>query len=196
MEKRLKVIIGLSGFLLAGLGLASFLFWEEKSSKQKAGSAAVQSGEKIVDENFLPVEEKGEEGIDLEETELVGNDADEHGCIGSAGYVWCQSKQKCLRQWEEACDENPQSAIQAWLAEEHNLPIEKVSVKIDKQESEHAAGGVAFGAGGPGEEGMFLAVKQNGAWEVVFEGIGAVDCEKMKTVYGFSNEMLSPNFCD
>lgn len=35
---------------------------------------------------------------------VVGGDKDEHGCIGSAGYVWCESRDKCLRQWEEFCD--------------------------------------------------------------------------------------------
>jgi hypothetical protein len=35
---------------------------------------------------------------------LVGGDKDEHGCIGSAGYVWCEDKQKCLKSWEEKCD--------------------------------------------------------------------------------------------
>lgn len=34
---------------------------------------------------------------------IVGGDKDEHGCIGSAGYSWCQEKQKCLRTWEEPC---------------------------------------------------------------------------------------------
>lgn len=34
---------------------------------------------------------------------IVGGDKDEHGCIGSAGYTWCESKQKCLRSWEEDC---------------------------------------------------------------------------------------------
>ena len=39
---------------------------------------------------------------------IVGGDRDEHGCIGSAGYSWCESKQKCLRVWEESCqDTNP-----------------------------------------------------------------------------------------
>ncbi len=37
------------------------------------------------------------------EQPIVGNDRDEHGCIGSAGYVWCEIKQKCLRTWEEPC---------------------------------------------------------------------------------------------
>jgi len=38
-----------------------------------------------------------------EEQNMVGNDRDEHGCIGSAGYTWCEQKQKCLRTWEEEC---------------------------------------------------------------------------------------------
>lgn len=35
----------------------------------------------------------------------VGGDRDEHGCIGSAGYQWCPSTQKCQRMWEEYCEE-------------------------------------------------------------------------------------------
>ena len=34
---------------------------------------------------------------------IVGNDSDAHGCIASAGYSWCDAKQKCLRIWEENC---------------------------------------------------------------------------------------------
>lgn len=36
-------------------------------------------------------------------TAIVGGDRDAHGCIGSAGYSWCEAKQKCLRIWEEGC---------------------------------------------------------------------------------------------
>jgi len=36
---------------------------------------------------------------------VTGGDKDEHGCIGSAGYTWCAEKQKCLRSWEEPCEE-------------------------------------------------------------------------------------------
>jgi len=32
---------------------------------------------------------------------LVGGDRDEHGCIGSAGYVWSTEKQQCIRPWEQ-----------------------------------------------------------------------------------------------
>jgi hypothetical protein len=34
---------------------------------------------------------------------MPGSDRDSHGCIGSAGYSWCESRQKCLRPWEEPC---------------------------------------------------------------------------------------------
>lgn len=34
------------------------------------------------------------------EDKLVGNDRDEHGCIGSAGYSWSEVLQDCIRIWE------------------------------------------------------------------------------------------------
>jgi hypothetical protein len=37
-------------------------------------------------------------------TNPMGGDRDEHGCIPSAGYSWCEAKQKCLRTWEENCE--------------------------------------------------------------------------------------------
>ncbi len=33
----------------------------------------------------------------------IGGDQDEHGCLGPAGYSWCEAKQKCLRVFEEFC---------------------------------------------------------------------------------------------
>ena len=35
--------------------------------------------------------------------QMVGGDKDEHGCIGSAGYTWCEEKGACIRLWEEDC---------------------------------------------------------------------------------------------
>ena len=36
-------------------------------------------------------------------TGMAGGCIDEHGCNPTAGYSWCESKQKCLRIWEESC---------------------------------------------------------------------------------------------
>lgn len=31
---------------------------------------------------------------------IVGNDMDEHGCIGSAGYTWSKLRNECIKIWE------------------------------------------------------------------------------------------------
>ncbi len=33
---------------------------------------------------------------------LAGADRDGHGCIGSAGYLWCVKENQCTRPWELA----------------------------------------------------------------------------------------------
>jgi hypothetical protein len=33
---------------------------------------------------------------------IAGADRDAHGCIGSAGYSWCEYTQRCERPWELA----------------------------------------------------------------------------------------------
>ncbi len=40
----------------------------------------------------------------LEQPAPIGGDRDEHGCIATAGYVWCEAKNKCIRPWEEECE--------------------------------------------------------------------------------------------
>ncbi len=56
--------------------------------------------------NFL----KNQEGDGLlnekESKQLIGGEKDEHGCLVAAGYSWCESKNKCLRVWEEECSDN------------------------------------------------------------------------------------------
>lgn len=37
-----------------------------------------------------------------EKTGMTGSDRDEHGCIGSAGYTWCERAKQCERPWELA----------------------------------------------------------------------------------------------
>ena len=51
------------------------------------------------DEPKIIDEEKVEE-----DSNIVGADRDEHGCIGSAGYRWCEGDEKCFRPWEEVCE--------------------------------------------------------------------------------------------
>ena len=48
---------------------------------------------------------------------LTGNDRDSHGCIGSAGYLWCEHEKQCERSWELAAEKgflNTQEAFNAY----------------------------------------------------------------------------------
>lgn len=41
----------------------------------------------------------------------LGGDNDECGCTGSAGYFWCEAKQKCVKMWEKAASEAESPAL-------------------------------------------------------------------------------------
>lgn len=57
---------------------------------------------KVVD--YLLKDETGAFQVPIETVEpIVGGDRDVHGCIGSAGYAWCEARQACERPWERYC---------------------------------------------------------------------------------------------
>lgn len=39
----------------------------------------------------------------LSDDKQIGGELDEHGCLPTAGYVWCESKQECFRPWMDDC---------------------------------------------------------------------------------------------
>jgi hypothetical protein len=63
---------------------------------------------------------------------VVGNDKDAHGCIGSAGYTWCESSQKCLRVWEEKCE---QDVINEEVSESTPAETDNTAGKTEKNEA-------------------------------------------------------------
>ncbi|MBN2101254.1 MAG: hypothetical protein JW716_00085 [Candidatus Aenigmarchaeota archaeon] len=69
---------------------------------------------------------------DDSDNQLIGGDKDEHGCLIAAGYSWCESKQKCLRTWEEECPQADGS-----VTEEVNSEISDMdSLQEDLNDSE------------------------------------------------------------
>ena len=82
------------------------------------------------------------------------------------------------------------------LAKKYNKSTNEIKVIILKQDESHVAGSVLFGQGGPGEGGLVLAVKIDNVWEIVYDGNGSVDCNKLKNQYDFSDDLLRPEFCD
>lgn len=77
---------------------------------------------------WSPQAENGVEGNDVNQPNIVGNDRDAHGCIGSAGYSWCELKQKCLRVWEEKCEEGSQAS--STLKVTDSVSSEKLGIKV------------------------------------------------------------------
>ncbi|QQS61055.1 MAG: hypothetical protein IPN70_04185 [Candidatus Moraniibacteriota bacterium] len=121
MSDQKKVIIFM-GIALIFFGIGSFWFLSFPHKAQEPSSVKVKNNQTSItnfDECVLagnPIMESYPRGcmtqdgrsfveILTEEAQLplVGNDRDEYGCIGSAGYTWCEEKQKCLRTWEEDC---------------------------------------------------------------------------------------------
>lgn len=50
---------------------------------------------------------------------MVGGDRDAHGCIGSAGYRWCEREGACVRPWELAAAKgipSTEEAVNAWCS--------------------------------------------------------------------------------
>jgi hypothetical protein len=154
------------------------------------------AGYLIYTNSFKPSPATDVQTVTPTSTPLVGADRDEHGCIGSAGYSWCEPKNKCLRVWEEACYESVSQEIQHILAKKYNRPADEVNITVSKQDGKYASGSVLFGEGGLGEGGVFLARKVGNMWEVVFDGNGSVDCTLLRKDYGFPDSILKPNFCD
>jgi tryptophan-rich sensory protein len=123
---------------------------------------------------------------------VLGGDKDEHGCIGSAGYSWCEQKQKCLRVFEEDCFSN--EAIKTALAKKYKKAVSEIFIKIRNENKEYAAGRVKFG-NEEGEGGIFLAAKISDKWELIFDGNGSINCQDIKRKYQFPPEFLI-GFCD
>jgi len=56
------------------------------------------------------------------DTPAVGGKKDPNGCVSGGGYQWCESKKKCLRQWEEACAELTPTKPESVESEEGETP--------------------------------------------------------------------------
>ena len=80
---------------------------EQENTQEQTNIVNTENTKTINLETDLPSSPTTGEAISTEPVVLiVGGDRDEHGCIGSAGYSWCESKQECLRPWEPEWDES------------------------------------------------------------------------------------------
>ncbi len=130
--------------------------------------------------------------------EIVGGDRDANGCIGSAGYSWCDSKQKCLRPWEEPCDEiSPttiideteviKTEIKQALINKHGQNADKLTVTVSKIIDNYSSGGASVVSEGGG---MWFAAKENNHWNLVWDGNGIILCQDLVSYPDFPSSMI------
>lgn len=120
----------------------------------------------------------------------VGADKDEHGCIGSAGYSWCEAKKKCLRPWEEKCEEDITGKIKQALMKKNNWPDSmELDISISSNDGVYAKGTVKEKdsmAGG----GYFFAAKVDSEWKIVADGNGVITCESVSPYPSYPASLL------
>lgn len=132
---------------------------------------------------------------------IVGNDRDAHGCIGSAGYSWCEQKQKCLRPWEESCTEGSISptidetealagTIKQELIAKHGESANSLTVKATEVQGDYAKG-TASGTGGGG---LWFAAKRNNNWKLIWDGNGIIQCSDLTDYPDFPNTIIPQCF--
>lgn len=133
---------------------------------------------------------------------LLGGDKDEHGCIPSAGYGWCDAKQKCLRSWEEPCeassakpsgDENSIliEGVKSGLVAEHGQDAASMTITVSTIEGDYAKGMASEQGGG----GIWFAAKAGGVWKLVWDGNGIIQCGDLDSYPDFPTSMI-PNCFD
>ena len=94
--KKVLVIVVIAVFVLAAIvGALRLLVGGGEDTWICVDSQWVKHG--------APSAPKPEDGCG--EEKIIGGQRDKHGCLGPAGYTWCESKQKCLREWEEPCEQ-------------------------------------------------------------------------------------------
>lgn len=124
--------------------------------------------------------------IDESETSnIVGNDADEHGCRASAGYVWSNLRQECIRTFEVgvpfiAFGTNADSTMAAYIVlnddkskGELYMPNFKIPFQLNKVENKkNDFGKVMFENDSAGIEivkcdtNIFIVIKQKLTYEL------------------------------
>jgi len=87
-----------------------------------------------------------------------------------------------------------EDAIKKLFSAKYDKPIPEITIKISAQDDTHIKGGVNFSPGGTGNGGLFLAVKENGQWKLIYDGNGSVSCSEIRE-YGFTQNLLE-GVCD
>ncbi|MBU4217048.1 hypothetical protein L6270_04435 [Candidatus Parcubacteria bacterium] len=117
------------------------------------------------------------------------------GC--TPGCVVKEDKKTAEINWRCTGAITPQqssSELRKLFVDKYPKSANEVQVNIEQGVGEPARGSVISKVGMPGW--VLLAIKNNNEWQVVFDGDGDIDCEKLHIDYGFSDTILTPEICN
>jgi len=95
-DKQQLVIVGSDRDRHGCIVSAGYSWCEAKSSCIRPWEHGLKGADAIA-EHCSPVDV-----ADAQQLATAGSDRDRHGCIASAGYLWCDAKSSCIRPWEHA----------------------------------------------------------------------------------------------
>lgn len=125
---------------------------------------------------------------------IARGEQDEHGCIGTLGYFWCEPKKKCLEVGKENCYSDTKSELQYQLALRYGKQFNDVIFKPAKVEGDYMLGRLSFSNESTPRVAV-LAVETGNVWKLVYDGRGNADCGSIKNNYKFPSDMLA-EVCD
>lgn len=79
--------------------------YAKNGTQYTAGNKCSACGDKEIN-GYVPNACPGDEDQNVQpptDVKPIGGDKDAGGCLIGAGYSWCESKNKCIRPWEENC---------------------------------------------------------------------------------------------
>lgn len=82
------------------------LFSTDKSPTKTYSTAGTKTASVTITSNGTNITKQCGSVNIIDNVNIIGGNTDIHGCLGSAGYSWCEIRNKCLRTWEESCSYN------------------------------------------------------------------------------------------
>jgi hypothetical protein len=79
-------------------------------------------------------------------------------------------------------------SIKLLFSQKYQKPLDQISLKVSRQETNHASGSVSFAGEAGG--GLWLAANTDSGWQLAYDGNGIVPCDQILS-YNFPASMVS-----
>jgi hypothetical protein len=131
--------------------------------------------------------------------DITNANTDEHGCVLSNGYSWCQSQTRCVKPREEYCSDfiqktvaivDEKTVIKSYVMDDlivkHGNSAKELNITVNSVNGDYAKGE----ASGTGGGGIWFAAKVDSVWKLVWDGNGSIQCSDIAPYPEFPISMI------